>query len=109
MARSVTISTPIPTLEEFGKSLGLSKRRQALLLRLSGATTAKDGDAGRKKVYRRSAIVLPEMVGHAIRIKDARGSLPRIQVTEAMIGHKLEEFTPARQHVRVVSKTKEKN
>ena len=34
MARSVTISTPVPTLEEFGKSLGLSKSRQNSLLRL---------------------------------------------------------------------------
>jgi hypothetical protein len=34
MARSVTISTPVPTLEEFGKSLGLSKTRRESLLRL---------------------------------------------------------------------------
>jgi hypothetical protein len=34
MARSVTISTPVPTLEEFGKSLGLSKSRQDSLLRI---------------------------------------------------------------------------
>ena len=34
MARSVTISTPVPTLEEFGKSLGLSKTRQNSLLKL---------------------------------------------------------------------------
>jgi hypothetical protein len=34
MARTVDITTPIPTLEEFGKSLGLSKRRQDSLLRL---------------------------------------------------------------------------
>jgi hypothetical protein len=34
MARSVNITTPMPTLEEFGKSLGLSKRRQDSLLRL---------------------------------------------------------------------------
>jgi hypothetical protein len=34
MARSVTISTPVPTLEEFGKSLGLSKSRRDSLLRL---------------------------------------------------------------------------
>ena len=34
MARTVHITTPIPTLEEFGKSLGLSKTRQASLLRL---------------------------------------------------------------------------
>jgi len=34
MARSVQITTPIPTLKEFGKSLGLSKRRQDSLIRL---------------------------------------------------------------------------
>jgi hypothetical protein len=34
MARSVTISTPVPTLEEFGKSLGLSKTRRDSLLKL---------------------------------------------------------------------------
>ncbi|MGD0799239.1 MAG: hypothetical protein ABR910_16105 [Acidobacteriaceae bacterium] len=43
MARSVIISTPIPTLEEFGKSLGLSKRRQASLLRLA----RQDDSSGR--------------------------------------------------------------
>jgi hypothetical protein len=31
MARSVTITTPIPNLEEFGESLGLSKARQRSL------------------------------------------------------------------------------
>jgi hypothetical protein len=34
MARSVTISTPVPTLDEFGKSLGLSKSRRDSLLKL---------------------------------------------------------------------------
>ncbi len=34
MARSVTISTPIPTLEEVGKSLGLNKDRRDSLLKL---------------------------------------------------------------------------
>lgn len=34
MGRSVIITTPMPTLEEFGKSLGISKRRQQTLLRL---------------------------------------------------------------------------
>lgn len=43
MARSVTISTPIPTLEEFGNSLGLSKRRQTSLLRLVHRNV-KDGN-----------------------------------------------------------------
>jgi hypothetical protein len=31
MARSVKITTPIPTLEEFGENLGLSKARQRSL------------------------------------------------------------------------------
>jgi hypothetical protein len=48
MARSVTISTPIPTLEEFGKSLGLSKTRQNSLLRL----VHRDGKNGRILVER---------------------------------------------------------
>jgi hypothetical protein len=50
MARSVHITTPIPTLEEFGKSLGLSKLRQDSLLRLvrrdsSGSITERRRDA----------------------------------------------------------------
>jgi hypothetical protein len=32
MPRSVTITTPIPTLEEFGEELGLSKARQRSLV-----------------------------------------------------------------------------
>jgi len=32
MAHSVTITTPIPTLEELGESLGLSKSRQRSLI-----------------------------------------------------------------------------
>jgi hypothetical protein len=48
MARSVTISTPVPSLEEFGKSLGLSKTRQDSLLKL---VRRKDGQlAGRRSV-----------------------------------------------------------
>ena len=43
MPRSVTISTPVPTLEEFGESLGLSKRRQGMLLRLARRGAASDG------------------------------------------------------------------
>ncbi len=34
MARSVRITTPIPTLKEFGKNLGMSKSRQDSLIRL---------------------------------------------------------------------------
>jgi hypothetical protein len=47
MARSVHITTPIPTLEEFGKSLGLSKSRQDSLVRRdgSGRVAARHRDA----------------------------------------------------------------
>jgi hypothetical protein len=34
MARSVIIKTPIPTLDELGKKLGLTKTRQRFLIRL---------------------------------------------------------------------------
>jgi len=43
MKRSVTLSTPIPTLEEFGKSLGLSKTRQNRLLRLTRGEGGVEG------------------------------------------------------------------
>lgn len=34
MVRSVKITTPIPSLEEFGKSLGISKARQRSLIQI---------------------------------------------------------------------------
>ncbi len=34
MNRPVIVTTPIPTLEEFGKSLGLSKARQKALMQI---------------------------------------------------------------------------
>jgi hypothetical protein len=45
MARTIHITTPIPTLEEFRKSLGLSKTRQTSLVRRDGAL----GIAGRHR------------------------------------------------------------
>ncbi len=54
MARSVTISTPIPTLEELGNSLGLSKSRQNSLLRLVDRR-AKNGPSGSERLQRTSA------------------------------------------------------
>lgn len=40
MARSVKISTPIPSVEEVGKRLGLSKARQSSLLQIILGTRA---------------------------------------------------------------------
>jgi hypothetical protein len=58
MARSVDITTPIPTLEEFGESLGLSKSRQDSLLRLvrrdrSGNVAERRRDGGVVSVAKR--------------------------------------------------------
>ena len=50
MARSVTISTPVPTLEEFGESLGISKARQNSLLRL----VKRDSKTGQFVMHRRA-------------------------------------------------------
>ncbi len=62
MTRSVIVTTPIPTLEEFGKSLGLSKARQKALMQImmGGGTerSAREKNAGvnlRKKSEKRAA------------------------------------------------------
>jgi hypothetical protein len=40
MTRSVKVATPIPSLEEFGKSLGLSKAKQNSLIRIVTGSNA---------------------------------------------------------------------
>lgn len=47
MARSVKITTPIPTLEEFGRSLGLSKARQKALMQIMTGSENGHAKAGR--------------------------------------------------------------
>jgi hypothetical protein len=49
MARSVIISTPVPTLEEFGKSLGLTKTRRESLLKLVRRDAVSGQFVGRKR------------------------------------------------------------
>ena len=49
MVRSVKITTPIPSLEEFGKSLGLSKARQKSLLQImTGGESRRRSASGYK-------------------------------------------------------------
>lgn len=63
MTRSVIVTTPIPTLEEFGKALGLSKARQKAIMRImmesktvrSRSAAAKGGAVNS---YRRKTSVL---------------------------------------------------
>jgi hypothetical protein len=56
MARSVTITTPVPTLQEVGENLGLSKRRQDSLISLFRKTSDSNGRVSER---RRDTSVLP--------------------------------------------------
>jgi hypothetical protein len=47
MARSVHIKTPIPSLEEVGKSLGMSKSRQQRLIDIVGSNGRVVSDRSR--------------------------------------------------------------
>ena len=54
-----------------------------------------------KKVIRtwsRRSTIIPEMVGHTIAVHDGRKHVP-VYVTEAMVGHKLGEFSPTRSFI----------
>ena len=51
-----------------------------------------------KKVVRtwsRRSTIVPDMIGHTIAVHDGRKHVP-VYVTEAMVGHKLGEFSPTR-------------
>lgn len=49
MARYVTITTPMPTLDELGKELGLTKARQKSLIRLVEKASTRSGFILRKR------------------------------------------------------------
>ena len=54
--------------------------------------------SGSKRMIRtwsRTSTIFPEMVGHTIAVHDGRKHVP-VYVTEAMVGHKLGEFSPTR-------------
>src|SRR6201989_944441 len=51
---------------------------------------------GEKKVIKtwsRRSTVIPEMVGHTIAVHNGKKFIP-VYITENMVGHKLEEFSP---------------
>jgi small subunit ribosomal protein S19 len=55
-------------------------------------------DAGTKNVIRtwsRRSMIVPAMLGHTIAVHDGRKHVP-VYVTEAMVGHKLGEFSSSR-------------
>ena len=47
------------------------------------------------KTWSRRSTIFPDMVGHTIAVHDGRKHVP-VYVTEAMVGHKLGEFSPTR-------------
>ena len=55
-------------------------------------------ETGEKKVIKtwsRRSTIIPDMIGHTLAVHDGRKHVP-VYVTEAMIGHKLGEFSPTR-------------
>ena len=55
-------------------------------------------ESGEKKVVKtwsRRSTIIPEMIGHTIAVHDGRKHVP-VYITEAMVGHKLGEFSPPR-------------
>ena len=47
------------------------------------------------KTWSRRSTIIPEMIGHTIAVHDGRKHVPDY-ITEAMVGHKLGEFSPSR-------------
>jgi small subunit ribosomal protein S19 len=47
------------------------------------------------KTWSRRSTIIPDMVGHTLAVYDGRKHVP-VYVTEAMVGHKLGEFSPTR-------------
>ncbi|MEY9855207.1 small subunit ribosomal protein S19 [Catenulispora sp. GAS73] len=47
------------------------------------------------KTWSRRSMIVPDMLGHTIAVHDGRKHVP-VFITEAMVGHKLGEFSPTR-------------
>jgi small subunit ribosomal protein S19 len=47
------------------------------------------------KTWSRRSMIIPSMIGHTIAVHDGRKHIP-VFVTDAMIGHKIGEFSPTR-------------
>jgi small subunit ribosomal protein S19 len=47
------------------------------------------------KTWSRASMILPDMIGHTIAVHNGRKHIP-VYITEAMVGHRLGEFSPTR-------------
>ena len=59
----------------------------------------KPGDKTIIKTWSRSSTITPEMVGFTIGVHNGKIHIP-VFITEAMIGHRLGEFSPTRKFIR---------
>jgi small subunit ribosomal protein S19 len=55
----------------------------------------EEGSKASIKTWSRRSTVIPEMVGFTFEVHNGRKHIP-VYVTEAMVGHKLGEFSPTR-------------
>jgi small subunit ribosomal protein S19 len=74
-----------------------SKKGPFIDARLLGRIEAMNATNEKRMIrtWSRSSTVFPDMVGHTIAVHDGRKHVP-VYVTEAMVGHKLGEFSPTR-------------
>lgn len=51
------------------------------------------------KIWKRSATIVPEMIGYTFGVYNGKEFIP-VHVTEEMVGHKLGEFSPTTKFMR---------
>ncbi|NCN24002.1 MAG: 30S ribosomal protein S19 [Candidatus Pacebacteria bacterium CG10_big_fil_rev_8_21_14_0_10_42_12] len=64
------------------------------------------GDKTPIKTWARNSVIVPDFVGHTFAVHQGK-TFPEVFVNEAMVGHKLGEFSPTRTfrgHGRVVKR-----
>lgn len=55
----------------------------------------KTGERGSIKTWKRSSMIIPELVGRTVEVHDGRKFIS-VFITENMVGHRLGEFAPTR-------------
>ena len=64
-------------------------------LSLKAKKAKEEGSRAPIKTWARASVIAPEMVGLTFAVHNGKAHLP-VFVTEAMIGHRLGEFSPTR-------------
>jgi len=62
---------------------------------LKKVAKARRGELREIVTWSRASVVTPEMVGLTIKVHNGRAHVP-VNISEAMVGHKLGEFAPTR-------------